>query len=61
MLDRKIFFDLSKHTKCKVGRKKASGEDHQIVLGGVGIQNDHAIFETSGGETKLKALDKEAQ
>lgn len=58
MLDRKIFFDLSKVTTCKVGRK-IHGDDAaqpQIVLGGVGVQQEHACFETAGGKTMLKPL-----
>ena len=60
MLDRKIFFDLSKHTKCDVGRKNQSGEDPMIVLGGVGVQEKHAVFETTDKGTTLKPLAKEA-
>lgn len=61
MLDRKIFFDLSKITKCKVGRKNHGAEEQpNIVLGGVGVQQDHAIFETNDKGTVLKPLNKEA-
>lgn len=40
MLDRKIFFDLSKITKATVGRKQHGDEAAQptLVLGGIGIQ-----------------------
>lgn len=58
MLDRKIFFDLSKITSCDVGRKR-HGEDAEqpkIVLGGVGIQESHACFETTAKGTMLKPL-----
>ena len=63
MLDRKIFFDLSKITNCKVGRKVHGAEETaqpNIVLGGVGVQQEHAVFETSGKGTVLKPLNKEA-
>jgi len=61
MLDRKIFFDLSKLTKCKVGRKQLEGkEEPNIMLGGVGVQENHAIFETAGGKTTVKPLSNEA-
>lgn len=61
MLDRKIFFDLSKITSCKIGRKR-HGEEAQpeVVLGGVGVQQDHAVFETTDKGTMLKPLDKSA-
>lgn len=48
MLNRKIFFDLSKHTKATAGRKGMLME-----LGGVGIQPQHCTFETSGNQTFL--------
>jgi len=59
MLDRKIFIDLSKQTKCSVGRRNPN-EDPTLVLGGIGIQQDHVCFETSGNKTVLKVLCKEA-
>jgi hypothetical protein len=37
MLDRKIFFDLTKITNCRIGRKNPKGDDPNIVLGGVGV------------------------
>lgn len=38
MLDRKIFIDLSKVTKCSVGRRRPAPEENPtLVLGGVGI------------------------
>lgn len=43
MLNRKIFFDLSKHTKATAGRK-----GNLMELGGVGIQPQHCTFETNG-------------
>jgi hypothetical protein len=62
MLDRRIFFDLSKHTTCDVGRKKHddNAKDPLIVLGGVGVQENHAIFETTKNGTTLKPACKEA-
>lgn len=46
MLDRKIFQDLSNPGAKKVGRKNAS-EAQDIVLGGVGIEAEHAKFVTN--------------
>lgn len=60
MLDRKIFIDLSKQTKCSVGRKNHQGENPTLVLGGIGVQQEHACFETTDKETKLKPLCKDA-
>jgi len=61
MLDRRIFFDLSKHKKCDVGRKRHDeSADPLIVLGGVGVQEKHAVFETNDKGTTLKPLSKEA-
>lgn len=45
MLDRKIFQDLSNTGEKKVGRKNASSAQ-DIVLGGVGIETEHARFVT---------------
>jgi len=61
MLDRKIFFDLSKITTCNIGRKR-HGEEAQpeIVLGGVGVQENHAVFETTDAGTLLKPLSEAA-
>jgi hypothetical protein len=59
MLDRKIFIDLSKVTKCSIGRKNPNGNP-TLVLGGIGIQQEHACFETDGKKTILKCLSKEA-
>jgi len=62
MLNRKVFFDLSKVVNCQVGRKQheGEGEDPNIVLGSVGIQSHHAYFKTTGDGTYLEALDKAA-
>lgn len=62
MLDRKIFFDLSKITKATVGRKQHSDEAAQptLVLGGIGIQEHHAVFETTSSGTTLKPLGESA-
>lgn len=61
MLDRKIFYDLSKITKASVGRKQ-HGEQEQptLVLGGIGIQEKHAVFETTDKGTVLKPLSESA-
>lgn len=59
MLDRKIFIDLSKITKCTIGRKNQN-ENPTLVLGGIGIQQDHACIETDGKKTVIKPLSKEA-
>jgi hypothetical protein len=50
MLDRKIFQDLSQAGEKKVGRKNASSPQ-DIVLGGVGIEADHAKFVTGDDGT----------
>jgi len=62
VLDRKIFFDLSKHTAATIGRKQPEGSEQPLLtLGGIGIQNKHACFETdSKGVTYLKPLSAEA-
>jgi hypothetical protein len=59
MLDRRIFIDLSKQTKCSVGRKNPN-VNPTLVLGGIGIQQDHVSFETDGKKTVIKCLCKEA-
>ena len=52
IINRKIFFDLSKNTNAMVGRKK--GEVRPLLeLNGAGIQAEHAIFKTSGNSTVL--------
>ena len=60
MLDRKIFVDLSKHLAAKVGRKKPGDEQPEICLGGIGIQSDHAVFQTVGDRTSLVPHSAEA-
>ena len=62
MLDRKIFFDLSKITNCEVGGKNIEDEDKnpQIVLGSVGIQMHHAAFKTTAAGTTICPLSKES-
>lgn len=61
MLDRKIFFDLSKVTKATVGRKQANFSDNPtLVLGGIGVQSEHATFETNDKQTVLKPLSEGA-
>jgi hypothetical protein len=62
MLDRKIFFDLSKVTSCDIGRKKHGESETQpdIMLGGVGVQESHAVFETTDAGTLLKPLTEAA-
>ena len=61
MLDRKIFLDLSKITKASVGRKApADSEQPNLVLGGIGIQQQHAAFITDSNKTILRPLCKEA-
>lgn len=61
MLDRKIFLDLSKITKATVGRKApADSEQPNLVLGGIGIQQQHASFITDDKKTILRPLCKEA-
>lgn len=61
MLDRKIFIDLSKVTKCSVGRRRPPPQENPtLVLGGVGIQEQHAVFETNDKTTTLKPLAESA-
>lgn len=63
ILNRKIFFDLSKVTSAKVGRKNPSKswfDQPQITLGGVGIQMEHCVFETNEDGTYLVPLDEKA-
>ena len=45
MLDRKVFLDLSAITTAKIGRKNPDpSQSPNIVLGGIGIQPQHATF-----------------
>ena len=61
ILDRKIFIDLSKETNASVGRKQRDqSQNPRLVLGGIGIQSEHATFETKGGETYLVPKNEEA-
>ena len=61
MLDRKIFIDLSKVTSASVGRKQHdSSKNPTLVLGGIGIQDQHAVFQTNDKETVLKPLSEAA-
>lgn len=61
MLDRKVFLDLSKVSDAKVGRKQANPEENpSIVLGGIGIQSQHASFLTDGSGTKLVPASQDA-
>jgi hypothetical protein len=43
-LDRKVYYDLAKADATHVGRKNGDPEP-QVVLGGIGIQSNHAVFE----------------
>jgi hypothetical protein len=48
MVNRKIVFDLSQHTSAVVGRKTKNPDERPLlVLGGIGVQQKHAIFETT--------------
>lgn len=61
MLDRKIFLDLTKHSAAKVGRKTGNADtDPAVTLGGIGIQQDHATFNTTGNRTQLVPTSAEA-
>ena len=61
MLDRKIFFDLSKVNTATVGRKQQdTTKNPTLVRGGIGIQEQHATFETSDKGTFLKPLSESA-
>ena len=57
MLDRKIFLDLSKIKSATVGRRTGDpSQNPTLVLGGVGIEPRHAVFETDDKKTVLKPL-----
>lgn len=62
MLDRKIFFDLSVKTHCLVGRKNPLDSSYkpEIILSSVGIQIEHAVFETDEYATTLRAISESA-
>jgi len=60
MLDRKIFVDLTKHNAAKVGRKQQGDDQPEITLGGIGIQSQHATFQTQGDRTHLVPNSAEA-
>lgn len=61
MLDRKIFQDLSQPGEKKVGRKNASTQQ-DIILGGVGIEADHAKFVTGDdGNVTLVPVSEKAK
>ena len=61
LLDRKIFIDLSKQNKASVGRKQIdASQNPDIVLGGIGIQSQHCIFETDDNKTQIKPLNDAA-
>ena len=52
MLDRKIFLDLSKIKSATVGRRTGDpSQNPTLVLGGVGIEPRHAVFETDDKKT----------
>lgn len=44
MLDRKVFYSLDDENQMHVGRKTGSPKP-EIILGGIGIQANHAMFE----------------
>ena len=61
MLDRKIFLDLSKIKSATVGRRNGDpSQNPTLVLGGVGIEPRHAVFETDDKKTVLKPLSDSA-
>lgn len=61
MLDRKIFLDLSESTNARVGRKSQNQDDMpEVTLGGIGIQQQHANFVTTGDRTNLVPSSLEA-
>lgn len=61
MLDRKIFLDLSKITSATVGRRTGDpSQNPTLVLGGVGIEPRHAVFETDAKQTILKPFSDSA-
>jgi pSer/pThr/pTyr-binding forkhead associated (FHA) protein len=52
-LDRKVFYDMTKQEATFVGRKNGDPEP-QVVLGGIGIQSNHAVFEKTKNGYLLK-------
>ena len=52
-----MFYDLSKQGATHVGRKNGDPEP-QVVLGGIGIQSNHAIFEQTSKGFVLKPTSK---
>ncbi|CDW79443.1 kinesin motor domain containing protein [Stylonychia lemnae] len=54
LLDRKILYDLTQSDQIHIGRKNGNPAP-QVVLGGIGIQANHAFFEVgSDGQYYLK-------
>ncbi len=59
-LDRKVFYSLSEHgDKLVVGRKNGEPSP-QVVLGGIGIQQNHAIIEKTSKGYFIKPTSPEA-
>jgi hypothetical protein len=59
MLDRKVFYSLSLKDKMLVGRKNGEPKP-DIVLGGIGIQANHAVFEKRADGIYIVPKDKKA-
>lgn len=55
-------FDLTKHTNAVVGRKNNKNPEKNplLIVGGIGILEQHAVFETTDKGTVLKPLSKDA-
>ena len=59
-LDRKVFYSLSEHgDKLVVGRKNGEPSP-QVVLGGIGIQQNHAVIEKTSKGYFIKPTSPEA-
>ena len=62
MFDGKIMHDFSKNPSYKIGRRNKTDptQNPPIALSLVGVQADHAVFETDANGTKLRASNSEA-
>lgn len=58
-LDKIAVYDVSSEARTFVGRKKGKPEP-KVILGGPGIQLNHAFFENKDGDIYLKPASKEA-
>lgn len=56
-LDRKVFYNLTEKDKVFVGRKNGDPKP-DVVVGGIGISGNHAIFTKKGSDVMLGPNDK---